>query len=230
MRLFLYALFCSAFALPPAVLAADTAAPSSEKSKLGYAVGYQVGQDFARSGTEIDPEAVARGVRDALAGKDSALPKGEAVEVLRQAREVNEKSRQARVEAEASKILAQGELYLFENEQKPGVVVAEPGLQYKVLKEGTGKTPTATSTVTVNYRGHRIDGTEFDSSYKRGKPATFALNRVIPGWTKGLQLMKEGGKIELTVHPDLAYGIRRAGPLVPPNSTLIFEVELLEVK
>ncbi len=130
----------------------------------------------------------------------------------------------------AQTALEKGKAFLAENATKPGVQQTASGLQYKVLKEGTGKSPKATDTVLVHYRGTLLDGTEFDSSYKRNQPISFPLNRVIPGWTEGLQLAKEGGKIELYIPSQLAYGSRGAGGAIGPDETLIFEVELLEVK
>ena len=125
---------------------------------------------------------------------------------------------------------AAGEAFLAENAKKPGVVTTASGLQYQVITEGTGASPSATDNVTVHYQGTTIDGKEFDSSYKRGEPATFPLNRVIPGWTEGLQLMKEGGKSRLFIPSNLAYGERGAGRDIGPNSTLIFDVELIKTK
>jgi FKBP-type peptidyl-prolyl cis-trans isomerase len=127
--------------------------------------------------------------------------------------------------------LEKGEAFLAENATKEGVKVTASGLQYKVLKEGDGKSPQATDTVQVHYKGTLLDGTEFDSSYKRGQPAEFPLNRVIPGWTEGVQLMKEGAKYQFTIPSKLAYGERGTpGGPIPPNSTLIFEVELISIK
>ena len=141
-----------------------------------------------------------------------------------------EKDMQAKQKAAGEKNAAEGTKFLEENKKKEGVKTTASGLQYKLIKEGTGAQPKATDTVTVNYRGTLINGKEFDSSYKRGQPATFPLNGVIKGWTEGLQLMKTGAKYQLFVPPNLAYGERAAGPDISPNSTLIFEVELLEVK
>jgi len=123
-----------------------------------------------------------------------------------------------------------GAAFLKTNAAKPGVVTLDSGLQYQVLKEGDGKSPKATDTVTVHYRGTLIDGTEFDSSYKRGKPTSFPVNRVIAGWTEALQLMQVGDKWQLTIPSDLAYGSRSPGAGIPPNAVLVFEVELLSVQ
>jgi len=130
----------------------------------------------------------------------------------------------------AQTALEKGEAFLKQNATKEGVETTASGLQYKVLTEGTGKSPKATDSVTVNYRGTLIDGTEFDSSYKRGEPISFPLNGVIPGWTEGVQLMKEGAKYQFTIPAKLAYGSRGAGGVIGPDETLIFEVELLKVK
>jgi FKBP-type peptidyl-prolyl cis-trans isomerase len=132
--------------------------------------------------------------------------------------------------ANAQSGLQEGQRFLKENATKPGVNTTPSGLQYKVLKEGTGRNPQATDIVVVNYRGTLINGKEFDSSYKSGKPIEFPLNRVIPGWTEGVQLMKEGAKYEFYIPPNLAYGSRGAGGVIGPDETLIFEVELLKVK
>jgi len=126
--------------------------------------------------------------------------------------------------------LAKGQAFLKQNADKPGVKTTSSGLQYKVITEGTGKSPSATDTVLVHYRGTTIDGQEFDSSYKRNEPISFPLNGVIPGWTEGVQLMKEGGKIQLFIPSDLAYGSRGAGGVIAPDSTLIFDIELLKVQ
>jgi len=131
---------------------------------------------------------------------------------------------------DASSNLAKGQAFLKENATKPGVHTTPSGLQYKVITEGHGKSPKATDTVLVHYRGTTIDGTEFDSSYKRNEPISFPLNGVIPGWTEGVQLMKEGGKMQLFIPSNLAYGSRGAGGVIAPDSTLVFDIELLKVQ
>jgi FKBP-type peptidyl-prolyl cis-trans isomerase len=131
---------------------------------------------------------------------------------------------------DSSSNLAKGQAFLKENASKPGVKTTSSGLQYLVLEEGKGKSPKATDTVLVHYKGNLLDGTEFDSSYKRNEPISFPLNGVIPGWTEGVQLMKEGGKIRLFIPSNLAYGSRGAGGVIPPDSTLVFDIELLKVQ
>jgi FKBP-type peptidyl-prolyl cis-trans isomerase FklB len=197
----------------------------TEREKINYSLGYRIGGDFKRQGVELDPATVVKGIQDAMAGTQPLMMPEEMHATLIDLRKQLLARQQAKRKEEMEKTLAEGKQFMAENAKKEGVTTTESGLQYKVLKEGTGKSPSATDRVTVNYRGTRIDGTEFDSSYKRGKPATFQLNRVIKGWTEGLQLMKEGGKAELVIPPDLAYGSH--GPLA--NQTLIFDVELISV-
>ena len=199
-----------------------------EKVKLSYSVGYQVGSDFKRQGIDISPAELLQGVQDALSGSKPQLSREEMQTTLAKLQLSIKAAQEQKIKAQAEKNLADGIAYLFENSKKEGVTTLDSGLQYKVLAEGSGASPKATDTVTVNYRGTLIDGTEFDSSYKRGQPATFRMDRVIPGWTEALQLMQEGDKMQLYIPPDLAYGDKRAGP-IEPNSTLIFEVELLSV-
>jgi len=201
-----------------------------EKVKLSYSVGYQVGSDFKRQGIDISPAELLKGVQDALlAGNESQLSQEEMRTTLISLQKKIIAAQEQKMKARATKNLAAGTTYLAENAKQEGVKTLASGLQYKVLAEGSGANPKATDTVTVNYRGTLIDGTEFDSSYKRGQPATFRLDRVIPGWTEALQLMKEGAKWQLFIPADLAYGERSTGP-IEPNSTLIFEVELLAIE
>jgi FKBP-type peptidyl-prolyl cis-trans isomerase FklB len=170
------------------------------------------------------------GLKDALAGKEAALTKEEREKTLQAfQKEMMEKQITASKEA-ATKNAAEGEKFLTENKKKDGVKTTASGLQYKVLKEGSGPSPKETDTVVVNYKGTLIDGTEFDSSFKRNEPASFQVNRVVKGWIEALQLMKAGSKYQLFIPSALAYGERGAGQLIGPNATLIFEVELLSIK
>jgi FKBP-type peptidyl-prolyl cis-trans isomerase FklB len=196
-----------------------------QKEKVSYAIGMNIGLNLSRQKVDINPELLATGIKDAIAGKPQ-LTQDQVKEVMTQF----EKDMEQKQKAAGEKNKTDGAKFLEENKKKEGVKATASGLQYKVLKEGTGSQPKATDMVTVNYRGTLIDGTEFDSSYKRGQPATFPLNGVIKGWTEGLQLMKPGSKYQFFVPSNLAYGERSVGPDIAANATLIFDVELLEVK
>jgi len=200
--------------------------------RVSYSIGLQVGFNFTRQNealkkqnVQINTEAMIAGVKDAIAGKPQLK-----TEEVRQVLTDFEKNMTQKVQASAQKNKTEGEKFLADNKKKDGVKTTSSGLQYKVLKEGNGPQPQGSDIVTVNYRGTLIDGTEFDSSYKRGQPATFPLTGVIKGWTEGLQLMKVGSKYQLVVPASLAYGERQMGPDIGPDSTLIFEVELVDVK
>jgi len=215
--------------------AAEKGKPKTRKEKLSYSMGYDLANNFRRGEIDVDPAALAQGMKDAQAGKPQ-LTEQEMRDILTEVQqkfrakqqEMAAKQQEQRKE-QGEKNKKEGEAFLAENKTKPGVITLTNGLQYKMLVEGTGKQPKATDKVTVNYRGTLINGTEFDSSYKRGEPITFALNQVIKGWTEGVQLMKEGGKIQLVIPGDLAYGERGAGQLIGANATLIFEIELIKV-
>jgi FKBP-type peptidyl-prolyl cis-trans isomerase FklB len=210
--------------------AADRIDPADEKARTSYSVGYQVGSDFRRQGIDIDPDLVLQGALDALSGDDSRMT---AEEMRKALTDLQKKVTQASLEKEKQadlETLADGEAFLKENGKREGVRTLPSGLQYKVITVGEGAPPRAEDTVTVHYRGTLIDGAEFDSSYKRNKPATFKLNQVIKGWTEGLQLMNPGAKYMLFIPPDLAYEEVGAGKIIKPYSTLIFEVELLSVE
>jgi FKBP-type peptidyl-prolyl cis-trans isomerase FklB len=196
-----------------------------QKDKVSYAIGMNIGLNLSRQKVDINPDVLAAGIKDALAGKPQ-LTQDQVKDIMTQF----EKDMEQKQKASGEKNKADGAKFLEENKKKPGVKATASGLQYKVEKEGTGPQPKATDMVTVNYRGTLIDGTEFDSSYKRGQPATFPLNGVIKGWTEGLQLMKPGSKYQFFVPSNLAYGERSVGPDIAANATLVFEVELLEVK
>ena len=214
---------CNPGASKPATL-------ESEDAKVNYTVGYQIGGDYKRQSVPLDPDALLSGVRDGIAGSEARIPAEEQHALLGALRLKMMAAQQAEQSAEGAKNLVAAKAFLEANAAKEGVKTLPSGLQYKVLTEGTGPKPAATAVVTVNYKGTLIDGSEFDSSYSRDEPATFPLNHVIPGWTEGLQLMGEGAKWVLYVPPDLGYGERGAGARIPPQSALVFEVELIKAK
>ncbi len=201
----------------------------SEQQKISYSLGYNIGYDFSQKQLDIDPEMLVRGMKDALAGGKTALSEEEMRQAMMDLQKTMMAKQQQQVEQLASGNEEAGRAFLAENRQKDGVKTTISGLQYKVINKGTGKKPSRDSTVTVHYRGRLLDGTEFDSSYKRDKPATFQVGGVIPGWTEALQLMREGAKWQLFVPAKLAYGERGAGQMIGPNATLIFDVELISV-
>lgn len=196
-----------------------------QTTRINYSVGHQIGGDFKRQNVEINAEAVVQGIQDALSGTEPQMSATEMRATLTELkRKIVAEQQKQRVERELE-LLAEGEKFMEENAKKEGIQTTEGGLQYKILEEGSGESPGPTDQVTVHYRGTLIDGKEFDSSHKRGKPATFHLNGVIKGWSEGLQLMKEGGRAQFFIPPKLAYGDR--GPL--GHRTLIFDVELISV-
>jgi FKBP-type peptidyl-prolyl cis-trans isomerase FklB len=200
----------------------------TEMEKVSYIIGTQIARNFKAQDVEVNLDALMMGLKDALEGKELALSQSEMQQVYtRFQQEMRAKIAAKRAE-EAAKNLAAGKAFLEENKTKEGVKVLPDGLQYKIITEGTGPIPTADDKVKTNYRGTLIDGTEFDSSYKRKMPAEFTVKGVIKGWTEALQLMKVGAKWELYIPADLAYG-ERGRPGIPPNATLIFEIELLEI-
>lgn len=198
----------------------------SDKERMGYALGLQLGGRL--NGVEIDYAAIAEGIKDSATEAKPRLSEKEVDESLMKLQQLVMSSAEKQAGAEAEKNQKAGDAFLAENGKKDGVKTTASGLEYKVIKSGAGKSPKSTDTVSVNYRGTLISGKEFDAS--DGKPVSFPVNRVIPGWTEALQLMKEGDKWELYIPAKLAYGERGAGPDIGPNSVLIFEVELLEVK
>jgi FKBP-type peptidyl-prolyl cis-trans isomerase FklB len=212
--------------------ASKSVAPLSlktQKDKFSYAIGMKMGESYKKGSIAVDPSILARGMRDALAGNKTLLTDEEAQATITAERDEMMKKQQATMQQEGGANEKAGEAFLAANKNKDGVKVLPSGLQYKILKEGTGPKPTANDKVTVNYRGTLIDGKEFDSSYKRGQPITFPVTGVIKGWTEALQLMPVGSKWELFIPANLAYGERGAGGDIGPNETLIFEVELLSI-
>lgn len=200
---------------------------NGQAGRQGYSIGYQLGADFKAKNIAVDAEAMAAGVKAAMEGTEPALDKDEMHKVLSEVQKTVETERRAQYQKTMEANNQAGEKFLAENGAREGVVTLPSGLQYKVLKEGEGPKPTATSKVTVHYRGTLPDGTEFDSSYQRGQPATFQVNRVVAGWSEALQLMAAGSKWQLCLPPALGYGERGAPPRIGPNQVLLFEVELL---
>jgi FKBP-type peptidyl-prolyl cis-trans isomerase FklB len=202
----------------------------SDQDKISYSIGSNIGssvkQQTQQQGLDLKPEIVAAGLKDALTGAKPLLTEQEVRDTLMNLQK-DMVSKQAEMGEKNKK---QGEAFLAENKKKPGVKTLPSGLQYQVIKEGKGQKPKATDTVKAHYKGTLINGTEFDSSEKRGEPATFPLGNVIPGWTEALQLMPVGSKWRLFIPAELGYGERGAGNLIGPNSTLVFEVELLGVE
>ncbi len=227
LRLIAAALF---FLMAGSAGAQDTPTLKNQKEKISYIIGMDIGTNFKRQSIDIDPDILGRGIRDGLSGAKPLLSEQEAKEVLAAFEKIMVAKQEEARKALGEKNKKEGEAFLAENKVKQGVTTTPSGLQYKVIKAGTGKKPKASDTVTVNYRGTLIGGTEFDSSYRRGKPATFPVNGVIPGWTEALQLMEEGSKLELVIPSKLAYGEQGAGQAIGPNATLIFEVELISIQ
>ena len=211
------------------VNAGDNTALKSEKDKVSYSIGLNIGNNFKSQSVDINPDILAKGVKDALSGSKSLMTEKEIQETMAAfQKEMNAKQTE-RIKALAEKNKKDGEAFLAENKKKEGVKTTANGMQYKIIKAGNGAKPKATDTVTVNYRGTLIDGTEFDSSYKRGEPTIFPLNGIIPGWLEALQLMPVGSKWQLFLPPALAYGERGSGREIGPNAALVFDVELLSI-
>lgn len=200
-----------------------------QKEKVSYSIGLDIGGTLKRQMIDVNEELLNKGIQDGLSGAKALLNEEQVKETMSAFQKDMMAKQAAAKKATGEKNAAEATKFLAENKTKEGVKTTASGLQYKVLKEGTGPTPKATDTVKVNYRGTTIDGTEFDSSFKRGQPASFPVNRVIKGWTEGLQLMKVGSKYQLFVPANLAYGERGAGSDIGPNATLLFEVELLGI-
>ncbi len=211
----------------------NSAAPlalNTETEKFSYALGMNIGQGLHRQDVPVDPNILARGLKDTLAGGKTQLTEEEMRAALMQMQQTMQKKQQEKMQAASAVNKKEGEAFLAANKSKEGVVTLPSGLQYKILQAGTGPKPMASDTVTCNYRGTLISGKEFDSSYKRGQPASFPVSGVIKGWTEALQLMPVGSKWQLFIPPDLAYGDRGAGADITPGATLIFEVELISIQ
>lgn len=197
------------------------------KQRISYTIGLNIGRDFVKQEVEVDTTAFMAGVRDGLSGQKPRLTDEQMTTEVQSFREAMMAKQEAKAKALADKNKAEGEAFLAKNAKEAGVVVRESGLQYKVLKEGTGPMPKADAIVSVHYRGTLLDGTEFDSSYARNEPLVLPVGGVIPGWTEALTLMKEGSKWQLYIPAALAYGEEGAPPAIGPNAALLFEVELI---
>lgn len=200
---------------------------SPELEKVGYSLGYMMAEGNKGQVDDLNLDAFETGFRDGYEEKESALTQEQMQQVLMSYQEKKQAELIKEMEAKAASNKEEGQKFLAENKTKEGVQTTDSGLQYKVVKEGTGASPKATDMVKVHYEGKLIDGTVFDSSYERGEPIEFPLNQVIPGWTEGVQLMKKGAEYELYIPSDLAYG-ESGTPGIEPNSVLIFKVELLD--
>jgi FKBP-type peptidyl-prolyl cis-trans isomerase FklB len=205
----------------------DTNLLNSDKARESYALGMYFGQGWKKSDMDVDLDLLVRGIKESQAGGATLLTQQQMMDALNDLRKTVAMNRQKAQAAEAQKNQTEGAAFLAENKTKPGVVTLPDGLQYKVITEGTGQTPAPTDTVTVNYRGTSVDGTEFDSSAKAGHPAQFPVGAVIHGWTEALEKMTVGSKWELYIPSDLAYGHSGRPPVIGPDETLIFQVELL---
>lgn len=206
----------------------DAAKLETLEQKANYIIGQNIARNLKNGGLTIEPEALALALADVRDGVEPRISEEETQKIMQEVQEQAIAKQEAEQKKLSEENLTKGKAFLDENKAKEGVVTTESGLQYKVITEGKGAKPKATDTVTVNYAGKLIDGTEFDSSAKHGRPATFPLDGVIPGWTEALQLMPQGSKWEIYIPSELAYGAGGQGP-IPPASTLIFEVELLEI-
>jgi len=202
---------------------------NNDKSKLSYAIGMDIGASLKSLNADLDRPALLAALNDRLDGAKLKLSEADAAKAKQAFFKKQAEQVAAKQKAAGEKNKVDGEKFLAANGKKKGVTTTKSGLEYEVLKQGDGAKPKATDKVTVNYRGTLIDGTEFDSSYKRGQPVTFPLNGVIKGWTEGVQMMNVGSKFKFVLPSELAYGARGAGPKIGPNSTLVFEVELLGI-
>ena len=209
--------------------AAERILLKTQKDKESYSLGVSTAKSMQQQSVDINPDIFARGLKDVFTGAKMALTDDEMRQVITVFQKEMTEKYAVKMKAVSEKNKKEGETFLAENKKKDGVKTLPSGLQYKVITDGTGGSPKLTDTVTTNYRGTLMDGTEFDSSYKRGQPAKFPVNGVIAGWTEALQLMKVGSKWQLFIPSNLAYGERGAGNMIGPNATLIFDIELISI-
>jgi FKBP-type peptidyl-prolyl cis-trans isomerase FkpA/FKBP-type peptidyl-prolyl cis-trans isomerase FklB len=219
---------CSETTVEPAK--AQALSLDSDKAKFSYAIGLDIGHSLQQIGSNLERDALMAALNDSLDGKEPRIPAQEVAKIKQAMFKKLSEKRAAEQKVQGEKNKADGLKFLAEHGKKEGVITTASGLQYEVLKQGNGAKPKATDKVKVHYKGTLLDGTEFDSSYKRGQPISFPLNGVIPGWTEGVQLMNVGSTFKFVIPSELAYGAHGAGSKIGPNSTLIFEVELLGIE
>ena len=230
MKIKLVAAAVLGLAMSTAMAATDATSLSTDTDKLSYSIGADLGKNFKTQGIDINPTALAQGMQDGMGTGSLALTEQQMKDVLNKFQKDLMTKRTAEFNKKADENKTKGETFLADNKAKPGVVVLPSGLQYKVIETGKGAKPAKTDTVTVEYTGRLIDGTVFDSTDKSGKPATFQVSQVIPGWTEALQLMPAGSTWEVFVPANLAYGPRSVGGPIGPNEALIFKIHLISVK
>lgn len=216
-------------AQPAQPSASQAGKPESVQDRASYVIGFNLGRTLKQNDVQANSDLIVKGLRDGLAGANGMLTDAEMQSTMQEFQKQVQTQQEAKQKMVGEKNKTEGEAFLAKNKTKAGVKTTASGLQYEVEKEGTGPTPKATDTVTVNYKGTLMDGTTFDSSYDRGQPATFVLNQVIPGWTEGVQLMKVGSKYKFYIPAALGYGDHGAGNTIGPNAPLVFEVELLSI-
>jgi len=212
------------------ILAQTKTAPKTKKEKVSYGIGVNIGKNMKMQGLDIDQGYLTQGIKDGLNNSKTAMSDKDMDETMKSFQQEMSTKMQAKQKIEGDKNKKEGEAFLEANKKKDGVITLPSGLQYKILKEGSGVKPTATQTVKCNYRGTLIDGKEFDSSYKRGEPTEFPVGQVIKGWTEALQLMPVGSKWQLFIPSNLAYGENGGGSMIGPNAALIFDIELISIK
>jgi FKBP-type peptidyl-prolyl cis-trans isomerase FklB len=212
------------------VIAQKKGTPKTKKEKISYSIGVNIGKNMKTQGIDLDQGLLTQGIKDGLNSSKTAMSDKDMEAVMTTFQQEMMGKMQAKQKVNGEKNVKEGEAFLAANKKKEGVVTLPSGLQYKILKSGDGPKPTKEQTVKCHYRGTLIDGTEFDSSYKRGEPTEFPVGQVVKGWTEALQLMPVGSKWQLFIPSDLAYGPNGAGQMIGPNATLIFDIELISIK
>lgn len=230
MKIKLVAAAVMSFAVATSYAVEPTVATLSDKDKVSYSIGYDLGGNIKKQGIDINPLMMSKGIEDAVSGGKSLLTDEQMKTVLTEFQKSFMAKRMTEMKQKAESNQKKGDAFLEENKTKPGVVVLASGLQYKIIKAASGEKPGKDSTVSVDYTGHLISGEVFDTTEKGGKPATFKVSQVIPGWSEALQLMPAGSTWEIYVPAKLAYGQRSVGALIGPNETLVFSVHLISVK